>query len=66
MPPPAICFHLATLYFDYVHDQLHTLFQKPAFMTDMVMDQVPPVIKFAVLALAARYAHLWIDVRVRP
>lgn len=54
LPPAAVCFHLATLYFDYVHDQLHTLFQKPAFMTDMVMNKCPPVIMFAVVALSAR------------
>lgn len=54
LPPSAVCFHLATLYFDYVHDQLHTLFQKPAFMTDMVMNKTPPVIMFSVVALSAR------------
>lgn len=54
LPPAAVCFHLATLYFDYVHDQLHTLFQKPSFMTDMVMNKTPPVIMFAVVALSAR------------
>jgi hypothetical protein len=51
-----VCFHLATLYFDYVHDQLHTLFQKPSFMTDMVMNKTPPVIMFAVISLSARSA----------
>jgi hypothetical protein len=54
LPPATVCFHLATLYFDYVHDQLHTLFQKPTFMTDMVMNKTPPVIMFAVVALSAR------------
>jgi hypothetical protein len=54
LPPSAVCFHLATLYFDYVHDQLHTLFQKPTFMADMVMNKCPPVIMFAVVALSAR------------
>lgn len=57
LPPPAVCFHLATLYFDYVHDQLHTLFQKPSFMTEMVMNKTPPVIMFAVIALSARSAN---------
>jgi hypothetical protein len=54
LPPATVCFHLTTLYFDYVHDQLHTLFQKPTFMTDMVMNKIPPVIMFAVVALSAR------------
>lgn len=56
LPPAAVCFHLATLYFDYVHDQLHTLFQKPAFMTDMGMNKTPQAIMFAVVALSARSA----------
>lgn len=58
LPPAAVCFHLATLYFDYVHDQLHTLFQKPAFMADMVMNKTPPVIMYAVIALSARLVKL--------
>ena len=66
LPPPAICYHLATLYFDYVHDQLHTLFQKPAFMTDMVMNKVPSVIMFAVVALSARYVISCMATRGRP
>jgi len=57
LPPAAVCFHLATLYFDYVHDQLHTLFQKPSFMADMVMNKTPSVIMFAVVALSARSVY---------
>lgn len=54
LPPTAVSFHLAGLYFDYIHDQLHTLFQKPAFMADMATGQVPPVLLFAIIALSAR------------
>lgn len=57
MPPMAVRFHLANMYFDYIHDQLHTLFQKPAFMSDLAMGKIPPVILFAMIALAARSAH---------
>jgi len=54
LPPTAVCFHLAVLYFDYIHDQLHTLFQKPAFMADMATGQVSPVLLYAITALSAR------------
>lgn len=57
LPPPAVLFHLATLYFDYIHDQLHSLFQKPAFMADLATNEHPPSILFAMVALAARCAE---------
>ncbi|GIZ41215.1 hypothetical protein CKM354_000452800 [Cercospora kikuchii] len=56
LPPAAVCFHLATLYFDYIHDQLHTLFQKPQFMADLAMNRTSPVIAYAMIALAARFS----------
>lgn len=56
LPPAAVCFHLATLYFDYIHDQLHTLFQKPQFMADLAMNRTSPVIAYAMIALSARFS----------
>lgn len=53
-PPKAVCLHLATLYFDYVHDQLHTLFHKPSFMTGVAQGRTSPGLMFAVIALSAR------------
>ncbi|KAK4579835.1 hypothetical protein LTR86_000036 [Recurvomyces mirabilis] len=51
-----VCSHLVTIYFDYVHDQLHTLFQKPGFMADMSMNQISPAVMFGVVALSARFS----------
>ncbi|KXT11833.1 hypothetical protein AC579_4280 [Pseudocercospora musae] len=56
LPPAAVSLHLASLYFDYVHDQLHTLFQKPAFMSDLATDTTPRVLRYAMMALAARFS----------
>lgn len=54
LPPLNVCLHLATLYFDYVHDQLHSIFHRPSFMADVAVEKVSPVIMFAMVALAAR------------
>lgn len=56
LPPASVSFYLASLYFDYIHDQLHTLFQKPAFMSDLTMGKIPLVIRYAMIALAARFS----------
>ncbi|CAD0115117.1 unnamed protein product [Aureobasidium uvarum] len=56
LPPSAVCNHLVNLYFDYIHDQFHTLFQKPAFMADLASDRVPTVILLAIIALSARFS----------
>ncbi|EME80657.1 uncharacterized protein MYCFIDRAFT_204632 [Pseudocercospora fijiensis CIRAD86] len=55
MRPPTAC-EFCRLYFDYVHDQLHTLFQKPAFMSDLAMNKTPMVLRYAMMALAARFS----------
>lgn len=54
LPPLAVCLHLATLYFDYVHDQLHSIFHRPSFMADVAVEKISPVIMFAMIALSAR------------
>jgi len=56
LPPSAVCNNLVNLYFDYIHDQFHTLFQKPAFMADLANDEVPTVILLAIVALSARFS----------
>lgn len=62
LPPPTVCNHLVNLYFDYIHDQFHTLFQKPAFMADLASDRVPTVILLAIIALSARFSsHHYFD-----
>lgn len=55
-PPKAVCLHLATLYSDYVHDQLHTLFHKPTSMVEVGQAQVSPGLMFAVMALSAKFS----------
>lgn len=56
LPPKAVCFHLVNLYFDYVHDQFHTLFHKPTFMADLANEKVPTLILVAIIALSARFS----------
>lgn len=54
LPPKAVCLELVELYFDYIHDQFHSLFHRPSFIEDVEKGRAPPVILFAILALSAR------------
>lgn len=54
LPPMPLRLELATLYFDYIHDQFHSLFHRPSFMDDVAHDRVAPVLLLAIFALSAR------------
>lgn len=45
---------LVNLYFDYVHDQFHSLFHHPTFREDVKQRRAPLVIVYAMMALSAR------------
>jgi hypothetical protein len=57
------------LYFDYIHDQFHSMYHRPSFMDDLVNDRIAHVVLFAIFALAARFstneAYTGIDPRER-
>ena len=57
LPPKALCLELVHLYFDFIHDQFHSLFHKPSVIEDVEAGRAPPVIIFAMMALSARYKH---------
>jgi len=54
LPPPSICLELVNLYFDFIHDQFHSLFHKPSLVEDVKKGEVSPVILLAMMALSAR------------
>ena len=54
LPSKALCLELANLYFDYIHDQFHSLFHRPSLLRDIEAGVTPPVIVFAMIALSAR------------
>ncbi|KAI0146430.1 fungal-specific transcription factor domain-containing protein [Pestalotiopsis sp. NC0098] len=56
LPPMPLRLELATLYFDYIHDQFHSLFHRPSFMDDVAHDRVAPVLLLAIFALSARFS----------
>jgi hypothetical protein len=56
LPPTALRKALVELYFDYIHDQFHSMYHKVSFMDDVVNDRVPPIVLFAIYALAARFS----------
>lgn len=56
LPPLEVCSELVSLYFDYIHDQFHSLFHRPSLEADLTNGKVPLVILYAIIGLAARYA----------
>ncbi|KAH6693052.1 hypothetical protein EV126DRAFT_85681 [Verticillium dahliae] len=55
LPGLAMRLDLVRLYFDYIHDQFHSLFHRPSFIEDALQDRVPHSILFGMFALSARY-----------
>ena len=54
LPDQALCDELVGLYFDMIHDKQHILFHRPTFIADQQRGQVPLVLVYAIIALAAR------------
>lgn len=50
----SLCAELIQLYFDYVHDQFHTLFHPPSFVEDVNRGQAPRILVYGMMALSAR------------
>jgi hypothetical protein len=47
---------IVNLYFDYVHDQFHSLFHRPTFVQDVTQHAVPEPLLFGILGLGARFS----------
>jgi hypothetical protein len=47
---------LVELYFDYIHDQFHSIYHRPSFIDDMINGRVKEIVLFAMFALAARFS----------
>jgi Fungal specific transcription factor domain. len=58
LPTKSLCAELVQLYFDYVHDQFHTLFHPPSFVEEMNRGQAPRILLYGMMALSARYVLL--------
>ncbi|KAG7139842.1 putative transcriptional regulatory protein like [Verticillium longisporum] len=56
LPGLAMRLDLVRLYFDYIHDQFHSLFHRPSFIEDALQDRVPHSILFGMFALSARFS----------
>lgn len=54
LPSVALRLELVELYFDFIHDQFHTLFHRLSFTNAVAGDEAPPVILYGMLALSAR------------
>jgi hypothetical protein len=54
LPPPSVCLELVNLYFDFIHDQFHSLFHKLSVLEDVKQGHASTVILLAMMALSAR------------
>ncbi|KXH33786.1 ZnF3 [Colletotrichum salicis] len=56
LPSLPVRLDLVRLYFDYIHDQFHSLFHRPSFIEDALGDRVHHGILFGICALSARFS----------
>ncbi|KAH8705543.1 fungal-specific transcription factor [Talaromyces proteolyticus] len=56
LPDLTLQLELARLYFDYIHDQFHTIFHKPSLMNAIEHGTVAPVLIYGIIALSARFS----------
>jgi hypothetical protein len=54
LPPMPLRLELVKLYFDYIHDQFHSMYHRPSFTDDVARERVPKIILFAIFALSCR------------
>ncbi|KLU90338.1 hypothetical protein MAPG_09301 [Magnaporthiopsis poae ATCC 64411] len=55
--PMALRLDLVGCYFDYIHDQFHSLFHRPTFEEDVAKNRIPAILLLAVFALSARFSN---------
>lgn len=54
LPPMPLRLELVSLYFDYIHDQFHSMYHRPSFTEDVARERVPRIILLAIFALSCR------------
>lgn len=54
LPPLALRLELVDLYFQYIHDQFHSLYHRPTFIDQVANETVPDVVLLAIFALSSR------------
>lgn len=66
LPPMELRLELVSLYFDYIHDQFHSMYHRPSFMDDVMHCRVPAILQYAVFALSARFSTNDVFARTEP
>jgi hypothetical protein len=56
LPSTEVRQELTRLYFDYIHDQFHSMYHRATLMDDVENDRVPSIVLFAIFALSARFS----------
>jgi hypothetical protein len=47
---------LVNLYFEYIHDQFHSIYHRPSLIEDVACERAPKIVLFAILALSSRFS----------
>ena len=52
----ALRLELVDLYFNYIHDQFHSMYHRPSLMDDVAKNRIPEVVLLAIIALSSRFS----------
>ncbi|KAJ4365954.1 hypothetical protein N0V95_000329 [Ascochyta clinopodiicola] len=66
LPPVPLRLELVNLYFDYIHDQFHSMYHRPSFTEDVARERVPRIILLAVFALSSRFSSNSVYAEIDP
>lgn len=56
LPPPELLLSTINLYFEFCHDQPYCFFHEQTFRHQLISDQVPRYLIFAILAVSSRFS----------
>jgi hypothetical protein len=57
---------LLGLYFNFIHDQFHSIFHRPSLEEDVLQGTAPPIILYGIMALSARFVPNLVWIKNHP
>ncbi|KZM28379.1 DNA binding [Ascochyta rabiei] len=66
LPPVPLRLELVNLYFDFIHDQFHSMYHRPSFTEDVARERVPRIILLAIFALSSRFSSNSVYIELDP
>lgn len=66
LPETNLLLELVGLYFDYIHDQFHSLFHRPSFFEDIAQQTVPEGLLYGMVGLGSRFSTNPVLANIEP